>query len=145
WVAWLLRAQDVDPAEQRRRATVAHGIALARLSLAVVGEPIVLPESLPGDRGARAPEVLRLALIRHVGQHPRLLPTLDLPEGISAELEVVALLIDRVGTAAIDQDSVLDLPDQIVERHVVRPGLEPHVWHALERNAVEALRVAAAA
>src|SRR5262245_55405306 len=145
WAAWLLRAQDVDVAEQGRRAAVAHRVRLARLALAVVREAHVLPVTLVGDRGAGAPEIVRATLIGHVRQHAALLAVLDLPERVAAELEVVALLVDRVRAAAVDQDAVLDLADEIVEARAVGARLEPHVRHALERDAVEAVGVAAAA
>ena len=51
---------------------------------------------------------------------PRDLAGLDLPERLAAELEVVALLVDRPAAAALDQDAVLDAADQVVERELRR-------------------------
>ena len=75
---------------------------------------------------------------------PPLLAALDFPERIAAELEVVALLIDRITAAPIDQHAIVDARDQLVERGLARPGFQPHIGHALERHGRPGIRLAAA-
>ena len=88
---------------------MAHRVRLARLPLAVVPQTDVLPEPLVGDRRACAPEVRRARSgKRRREHHAALLAALDLPERVAAELEVVALLVDRVAAAAVDQHAVID-------------------------------------
>ena len=100
--------QYVDPPEPRGSAPVAHGVDLSGLALAVGVETDVFPESLAADAVAGGPEVRRAALVGDVGDHAADLSALDLPERVAAELEVVALLVDRIRAAAVDQDAVLD-------------------------------------
>ena len=60
-----------------------------------------------------APEVGGDRVVGDVSHRPRDLAVLDLPEDVTAELAVVALLIDRVAAAAIDQHAVLDVRNQV--------------------------------
>src|SRR6266850_2905601 len=130
----LLRPDDVDAAEAAGGAAVAHGVDLGRLPLAVAVQPDVGPGRLVADGVARLPEVGRAALVRDVGDLRADLALLDLPEGVAAELEVVALVVDRVRPPAFDQDAVVHPRHEVVERHRLLARLEPHVRHALERD-----------
>ena len=104
------------PPEPGGATPVAHGVDLSGLALAVGVETDVFPEGLAADAVARGPEVGRAALVGDVGDHAPDLASLDLPERVAAELEVVPLLVDRVRAAAVDQDAVLHARDQVVER-----------------------------
>jgi hypothetical protein len=111
---------------------VAHRVDLGGLAFAVVAEPHVFPEGFSADAVTRRPEVRSAALVGHVGDHAPDLARLDLPERVAAELEVVALLVDRVRAHAVDQDAVVNARDQVVERHAILRRLEPNVGHSLE-------------
>ena len=136
---------DVDLAEARGAAAVAHAVDLRRFALAVVGRAVLLPVGRSGDGVAGLPEIGGARLIGDAGDHSGLLSLLDFPEGVAAELEVVALLIDGEAAVAIDQDAVFDAGDQVVERGPGLAGFEPDVRHTLEGHAGPAIGVAAAA
>src|SRR5690606_24475818 len=91
------------------------------------------------------PELEGVGLIGHVAQRLRDAAALDLPEHLAGELEVVALLVDRPRPAAFDQDAVFGGVDEVFGGVSLAPRLQAHVGHALERHAVVALAVAAAA
>src|SRR5205823_3113673 len=87
--------EDVDLAEARRRAAVTDRVRLARLALAVAERAAEVPRRRSADEVARLPELERVRLIRDVLDHPRLLAVLDLPERLTAELEIQPLVVDR--------------------------------------------------
>ena len=66
--------------------------------------------ALAAEERQRVPEVRRPRLIGDVAQHARPLAVLDLPEHLAAELEVVALLIDRERAVAFDVDAAFVAP-----------------------------------
>jgi hypothetical protein len=77
-----------------------HRTDLRRLALAVVegaAERVVAPVEI---RDARVPKLLRIRLVGDIAQHPDHLAVADLVEQLAAELEIVALLIDREGAVA---------------------------------------------
>ena len=76
---------------------------ISHVSLPVIGVE-VLPE-VGGD-----------GVVGDVAQHARLLAVLDLPERVAAELAVEALLVDRVAAAAVDEDAVLGVGDDLLGR-----------------------------
>jgi len=53
-------------------------------------------------------------VVGDVGHHPHLLAVLDLPERVAAELAVVALLVDRIAAAAVDEQAVLRVGDDLL-------------------------------
>src|SRR5205809_32024 len=108
----LVGLEDVDLAEARRAAPVADAVHLCGLALAVVGSAVLLPVGRAGDRVARLPEIGSPRLVGHARKHPALFAVLDFPEGIAAELKVVALLVDGEAAVAVDQDAVLHAADQ---------------------------------
>src|SRR5215471_3373292 len=101
----LIRQEHIDLPESRRRAAVAHGVDLSRLALTVEEGAELLPVRRARDPVARVPEIRGLRLVSYSREHPALLTTLDLPECVAAELEVIALLIDRKAPIAFDQDA----------------------------------------
>src|ERR1700735_1345661 len=103
----LIRDENVDLPEPRRRTSMADRVDLRGLALGIAGEPELLPIRLPGRAVAGLPEVGRAALIRHARNHVALLAVLDFPKRVAAELEVVALLVDRIIPLAVDQHSVV--------------------------------------
>src|SRR5690242_16765872 len=109
WSAWQLSSvglDDVDLPEARGRTAVADGVDLSGLALAIVRRAVLLPISGAGDGVAGLPEIRGARLVGNAPDHPLLLAALDAPEGVAAELEVVALLVDGVTAVAIDQNAV---------------------------------------
>ena len=74
---------------------------------------------LAGDGVEVLPEVGGDRVVGDVAHHPRLLAVLDLPERVAAELAVEALLVDRVAAAAVDQDAVLGVGDDLVRASAI--------------------------
>src|SRR5437773_7611288 len=99
----LIREDDVDAAEPRRRASVADGVDLRRLALGIPRGAVLPPISRPGRAIAGLPEIRSPRLVAHARNHAALLGALDLPECIAAELDVISLLIDRVAPAPVDE------------------------------------------
>src|SRR5436189_2518403 len=89
------RVEHVDLSETRRGTSVADHAYLAGLSLAVDKRSVHLIGRASAEPVARAPEVSRARLVRDIAQHAGDLAVADFPERLAAELEVVALLIDR--------------------------------------------------
>src|SRR5215510_13865760 len=87
----LCRVDDVHVPEQRNRTAVRDVIDLLRLPLAVIQGAAEAIGPLVSDECHGIPEVWRARLIGDVAQHPDPLSVLDLPEDLSAELEVVTL------------------------------------------------------
>src|ERR1039457_721276 len=144
-VLLLVGQQHVHLLESRCRATVAHGVDLLRLAFSVEEGAELLPVTGARNAIAGAPEVGGLRLVSHAREHAALLTSLDFPERVSAELEIVALLIDRVTALAFDQDAVTHTGDQIVGSDIAGAGPQPHIRHTLEGHAGPRIRVAAAA
>src|SRR4051794_6479404 len=100
----LIRHQNIDLPEARRGAPVADGVDLSRFALGVTCCSVLAPVSGSSGTVASLPEIRSPCLISDTRKHAALLAAFDLPEGIAAELEVIALLIDRVTAAPIDQN-----------------------------------------
>src|SRR5688572_2119725 len=86
--------QNVDLAEPRDRTTVTDCVRLTRFALAVVEAAAEFVCCHPAQRIAGIPEVGSPGLVCDVPYHSTDLTILNLPEGLAAKLEVVALLID---------------------------------------------------
>ena len=129
-----VRRADHDAADAAPRRAVRRVVDLHRLPLRVAGGAEHLPRFLARRRVEVLPEVGGDRVVGDVAQHARLLAVLDLPERIAAELAVEALLIDRVAAAAVDQDAVLGVGDDLLRRRRSRRArLDVHVRHAQER------------
>ena len=96
--------EDVDVIEPRRGAP-------CETALIWGGWPFPSKKEPPtGNRGGRTtgggvPELLGVGLVGDVAQHAGELAAPDLVEHLPAELEVVALLVDRIGGIAHDVDA----------------------------------------
>src|SRR5262245_5611511 len=135
------RVENVHLREDRRRTTVAHRVALSRLTLRVTEGASQVIAARPADHLHRSPELRRAELIRDVLQHADDLAAFDLVEDLPCELPIVALLVDRERAVADDGDALIHLRDEIVPRVVARAGLDRHVRHALKLDVTPALRV----
>ena len=117
-----VRSPYHDFLDAQPRRSVRDAVGLGRLALRVAASPEHPPRLLAGDRVEIGPEVGRDRVVGDVAHHPRLLAVPDLPEAVAAELAVVALLIDRVAAAAVDQDPVLRVGDELVWRGRALPA-----------------------
>src|SRR6266545_5029260 len=94
--------EDVHAPEARRWAAVADGVRLARLAFAVGERAVHQIRRLTADHVHRVPEVGRTRLVGDVFQHSGDLAAFHFIGNLAAELEVVALLIDRIRATADD-------------------------------------------
>src|SRR6516225_11513356 len=93
----------------------------------------------------RSMEFRRAALLGHVLKHVAEAAVADFPENLAAELEVVALLIDRERAVALDVDAALDRADDLVEADVLLARKQRNVRHALELHIGPVLRTSSRA
>ncbi len=91
---------------------MAHRVDLFWFSFTVVWKAILLPETPARDAIAGLPEIRCPASIRNARDHVTFFAAFDLPKGVPAKLEIVALLIDRPASGALDQYAVVDSADQ---------------------------------
>ena len=94
---------------------MADGIGLSRFTLAVGGGAPQPVAGLAADPVAPSPEIWRSRLIHGVADHRPQLAVRDFANHGAAELEVVALLIDRRAAAADDEQAALDAAEEVVE------------------------------
>src|SRR5688500_19099379 len=92
------------------------------------------------DAVARGPEIRRARLVGRVLHDRAQLSVGDLADHGAAELEVVALLIDRRNPATDDEEDTFDVAEQRVERNVRLGRLERDVWHPWEGHARPVIR-----
>src|ERR1700755_611463 len=90
-----------------------YGTGLRRLAFTIIEGAKETVVTFIGNIGHGVPELLGVGLIGHIVQHAGNLSILDLIEQLSATLEVIALLIDGVGTAPHDVDTFLYTLDDI--------------------------------
>ena len=88
-----------------------NSIRLPGLALAIIKAAAEFVRRLSTKTIARIPEVSCARLVGNIPQHLAALAVLDLPEYLTAKLEVVALLIDRVAAISVDQDPSLNPGD----------------------------------
>ena len=103
----LVGEDDVDLAEAGGGAAVADGVDLGGFAFGVAGGAVLTPVGGAGGGVAGLPEVGGAGLVGDAGEHAAFFPAFDFPEGVAAELEVVAPLIDAVGPVAFDVDAPL--------------------------------------
>ena len=108
------------PRNRATGAAVADGVDLRRLALAVVERAAQWYVAGP-PRPSQAPRNRSCATDRRRRAACRRPCPLDLPERLAAELEVVALLIDRVAAVARRSGCRFDAADQFVERRSPAP------------------------
>src|ERR1700733_11468026 len=124
---------------------MADCVNLFRFALAIAGRAELLPVTGSRNAVAGVPEVGGSRLVSGAGKHAALLAAFDLPERIAAELKIVALLVDRETAVTFDEKAIVDAGDQVVGSDGRRTRREPHVRHALERNAGPGIGIATAA
>ena len=108
------------------------GVRLSRFAFTVIKAAAQFISRLAAQRITRVPEIRGSRLVGNISQHSTDLAILNLPECLTAKLKVVALLIDRITTVAVNQDAILDSGHQIIEAAVLGGRLQRNVRHARE-------------
>src|SRR5579872_7183752 len=96
-----ISAPDFDPAEARRARPVARAHHLLGLALAAIGDAPQGPMLGPGDGRAGVPALRGNAAVAGILQHADTLAAAHLPADLAAELEVVALVVDRPASVGL--------------------------------------------
>src|SRR5690349_3293028 len=99
-------ASHFDFAEPRGAGAVARAHHLFGLAFAAVRNTPESPVLRSGNRLAGIPELGRDAAITGVFQHADAAAVTDLPADLAAELEVVALVIDRPAPVGLHVNAV---------------------------------------
>src|SRR5258708_28059032 len=98
-----------------------YGIALRRLPFSVkesAPQPVIV---CIADSRAGIPELLRIRLVGDILQHTGDLSVFNLVEQLTAELEIIPLLVDRIRAVPDDIDSLLSVFDHIRMRIPIFP------------------------
>ena len=111
---------------------MAHADHLAGFALAAVGRAVRL--LVLADAGQAAPEIHGHAAVVGVAHHLLELAVADHLPVLTAELELVAVVVDGPGTIRLHQHTELHLGDQFVQRGAAR--LQIDVGHAVDGRAV---------
>jgi hypothetical protein len=122
---------------------VADSVRLYGFALAIIEGTAQLVTRLTAQSITGAPKIRRARLIGNIAQHSDNLAFLDFPEGLSAELEIVALLIDGKAAVAVNQNAVLNATHEVIQRNVLARRFQRNVGHTRERNVTPALCVEA--
>src|SRR5450432_3224320 len=103
----FIRAADLDVVKSRRTRSVPGAHHLLGLALAAIGRTPQGPMRGSGDRGARVPEFRADAAVARVFQQAHALAVADLPGDLAAELEVVALVVNRPALVGFHVDGMV--------------------------------------
>ena len=109
---------------------------LGGLTFAAVGRAPHHPVIRVADCITAIPKLRGDAGVGAIAQHASHLAVLDLVADLGAELEVVALIVDRPRAVGFHVNAILGIGDQVVK--FPRTGLQADVDHADDRDAVPA-------
>ena len=109
-----------------------HPTGLARLPLPTCDESVPLSKGVVSHSVAAVPEFRCDPMVDDVPQHVRSPAVFNQPEGVTAELKVVAALINAVGSMAFDIDSAFHVGNELITRSL--PWLEFDIGNAHDRN-----------
>ena len=109
-----------------------HPAGLAWLALPARNKSVSTTSALVSDPVAAVPEFRRNPMIDHIPQHLGSPTVFNEPEGIAAELEIVAALIDAIGSVALDVDAAFHVGNELITCRVAR--LKPDIGDAYDRN-----------
>src|SRR5215470_8409286 len=116
---------DLHILEPRRRSAVPGAHGLHGLAFAAVGRAPQRPLVARADRFHGVPEFGGDPGIRRILEHPSQLAALDVPADFAAELEVIALIVNRPGAVGLHVDAVVNARDEMypVNRPLVMMGV----------------------
>src|SRR5215472_3662358 len=134
----LICRPDLHILEPRWSGAVSGAHGLHRLAFAAVGRAPQRPLVARADRFHGVPEFSGDPGIRRILEHPSQLAALDLPADFAAELEVIALIVNRPGAVGLHVDAVVNAGDELVEGQRFFAGQDADVSHADQGNAVPA-------
>ena len=109
-----------------------HPAGLARLPLSTRDESVPAASRSVSDSVTAVPELRRDPMVDDIPQHVRSPAVFDQPECVTAELEIVAALINAVGPMAFDIDAVFHIGNQLIDSR--RPRLKPDIRDAYDRD-----------
>src|ERR1700746_3439272 len=132
----FIRAPHFYIFEPRWRCAVSGAHHLLWLSFPAVRGTPQRPLLARANRIHCSPKISRDPAVRRIFQHARAFPVLDLPSNLAAELEVVALVIDRPGTICLHIDSVICIRDQLLPRQWLLTRQNADIRHANNRQPV---------
>ena len=109
-----------------------HPAGLARLPLPTGNESVPPAKRSVRHSVAVVPEFRRDPMVNHVPQHVGSPAVFDQPERVTAELEIVAALINAVGPMAFDIDAAFHVGNKLITRSL--PGLPSDIGNSHDRN-----------
>src|SRR5580704_1801951 len=127
-----ISGSDLDVVESRRAGAMTGTDDLLRLALAAVRHTPQHPMVAIGDGRAGIPELGGDAAIGGILQHARALAIANLPGDLAAELEVIALVVDRPATVGLHVNGAAHAAQHFVQR--LFAGQQAHVGHADQRQ-----------
>ena len=87
---------------------MAYSVDLDWLALTVAIRSVHLPVTPVRNRIAVLPEISGARLVGNLRKHTHFFAAFDLPECVTAKLKVVALLVNGITTATLNQNAVID-------------------------------------
>src|SRR5580700_9368288 len=127
-----ISGSDLDVVETRRAGPMTGTDHLLRLALPAVRHTPQHPMVAIGDGRAGIPELSGDAAVSGVLQHARALAVANLPRDLAAELEVVALVIDRPAAVGLHINGAAHAAQYFFQRLFARKQTD--VGHADERQ-----------
>src|SRR5581483_907921 len=118
----FVRAPYPYPPESCRSSTVPGPHHLLRLAFAAVRGSTERPLLARADGVHGIPELRGDSAVGRVLQQAHPLAVLDLPTDLSAELEVVALVVNRPGSVGLHENAVIGGRDQLLQCQRVCAG-----------------------
>src|SRR5271166_311872 len=115
-----ITGSNFDIAKTRRTRPVARAHHLLRLALAAVRNTPQRPVLARSDGLAGVPEFRGDAAISRVFEHANAFAVADLPSDFTAELEVIALVVDRPALVGLHVNCVFHAAHHLVERLLPR-------------------------
>jgi len=109
-----------------------HPAGLARLPFSTRNESVPMARRSVSHSVAAVPEFRRDPMIDHLTQHVSSPAVFNQPERVTAELKIVAALIDAVGPMAFDIDAAFHVGNELFTRRLA--GLQPDIGDAHDRN-----------
>lgn len=109
-----------------------HPAGLAWLPLSTRNKSVPLAKRSVSHSITTVPEFRRDPMVDHVPQHMGSSAVFNQPECISAELEIVAALINAVGPMPLDIDAAFHVGNELIIRSLA--GFKSDIGDAHDRN-----------
>src|SRR6185312_9889420 len=131
--SWASFSPDhLDPAKSRGSGGMGHPAGLSRLPLAARNEPVPPAKRSISHSVATVPKLRRDPMVNHVPHHVSSPAVFNQPECVTAELKIVAALIDAVGPMAFDINAAFHIGHELITRRLA--GLQSDIGNSYDRN-----------